>query len=63
MIDEILVKAIEDIGREQNINPDAHVDVQDLLNDLKDQMREVILFWNFPTLEQLEGLEQKPCTE
>ena len=59
MIDEILVKALDDIEKEQALHPDDHADVQDLLNDLKDQMREFIVFWKCPTLEQLESLESK----
>lgn len=63
MIDEILTEALERIEKEQKLHPDDHTDVQDLLNDLKNQMREIIVFWNFPTLEQLKVLEQKPCTK
>ncbi len=63
MIDEILEKTIDDIEREEKLHPGDHADVQSLLNDLKDQMRELIVFWKCPTLEQLERLEQTPCSE
>ena len=60
MIDKILEKAIDDIEREQKLNPGDHIDVQDWLNDLKDRMREIIVFWDSPTLEQLERLDESP---
>jgi hypothetical protein len=57
MIDEILTEAMARIEIEEALHPDDYVDVQDLLNDLKDHMRDLITLWRNPTLVQLERLE------
>ena len=60
MIDIIFTDALVRIEKTQVLYPDDCIDVQDLLDNLKDQMRELNLFWDSPTLEQLERLEQTP---